>query len=219
MFEIIRAILTSPLWTIVTTIFLWIILFSVFSYFKLSAKNWRRLEYIWIFIALLGVLVVIEKNNKEFRTVDIINLKQNIKFNLLNINFLLGETQACFKYNKMASSPPDLDDRQFDQDLVCKWARNYNIEIDTLEDIPITLLDTTTIKNILFKTSFMDDYVKQFQNSCSLINADIIKFKDYSNQIKSNQWEDFSKTLGVLLLIFAFAVRLSITTNNVRTTK
>jgi hypothetical protein len=219
MFDIIRNILTTPIWTITVTIFLWAIFYLLFIVFKLSDTNWKRLEYIWIFIGLFGILTVIEKNNKEFKTVDNYYVKKDIEYNLSRINFFLSDIQSCFKYNKIQSSPSDFDERQFDQDLVCEWSKSYKIEIDTAEGIPTKPLDTLSIKKIDFKTTFMDDFVKEFQTCCSTINADIEKFNLYNGQIKSNDWENFSRTTGILFIIIAFAIRLSITTRNVRAAK
>jgi hypothetical protein len=219
MFEITKNILTSPVWTIATTIIFWVVIYRLFVFLKLSETNWKRLEYTWIFIGLFGLLTVIEKNNKEFRATDNYYLKQDIKFNLSRINFFLSDIQSCFKYNKLPSSPQDFDDRQHDQDLICSWAKQYKIEIDTLESIPTKPLDTLTIRQIAFKTSFMDDYVKEFNSCCSIINKDIEMFNKYRQEINASNWENFSRTTGVLLIILAFSIRLSITTKNVKTAK
>jgi hypothetical protein len=219
MFEIIRNILTIPIWTITATVFLWFVIYRLFIFFKLSEVNWKRLEYIWIFIGLFGLLSVVEKNNKEFKTVDNFYVKKNIEFNLSRIKFFLSDLQTCFKYNKISSSLLDFDDRQYDQDLICSWSKTYKIDFDTIDGIPTKFLDTLAIKKLIFKTSFMAGYIKEFQSCCSAINSDIKKFNLYKKQIKSNDWENFSRTTGVLFIIIAFAIRLSITTKNVKTTK
>ena len=219
MFEIIRTILTTPIWTIVATIFFWFVTYKLFIILKLSDTNWKRLEYIWIFTGLFGLLTVIEGNNKEFKTADNYYVKQDIQYNLSRIKFFLSDIQSCNKYTKFASSPNDFDDRQYDQDLICDWSGKYKIEIDTVEGIPTISLDTLTIKQITFRTTFMDDYVKEFKACCSIINADIEKFNLFQLQIKSSDWENFGRKTGVLLIIIAFAIRLSITTKNVRTAK
>ena len=87
MFEIIRTILTTPIWTIVATIFFWFVTYKLFIILKLSDTNWKRLEYIWIFTGLFGLLTVIEGNNKEFKTADNYYVKQDIQYNLSRIKF------------------------------------------------------------------------------------------------------------------------------------
>lgn len=215
----IKNILTTPIWTITVTVLCWFVLYRLFIFFKLSDVNWKRLEYIWILVGLFGLLTIIEKNNQKLKATENYYLKQNIQYNLSRINFFLSEIQSCFKYSKLPSSPQDFDDRQYDQDLICEWSKKYSIEIDTVEGIPTKSLDTLTITQIAFKTTFMDDYVKEFKACCSTINNDIEIFNQYQQEINSNSWENFSRTTGILLIIIAFAIRLSIATKNVRTAR
>lgn len=65
----------------------------------------------------------------------------------------------------------------------------------------------------------MDSYVEEVIKFIGQINSNILKFKEYSYEIKSDSWESFSKSFGPLFLILAFAIRLSIATKSVRATR
>jgi hypothetical protein len=219
MADLIKNILTHPLWTIGTTLFLWAFLFFAFTILKLSEVNWKRLEYVWLFAGFIGLLSISIENNKKFKSSEIQFVKNNIELDISFLNSFLSESQACRKYNQIESSPKDLKQRQSDQDKICFWAKGFKINIDTLEGIPVFPLDTIKLKLIAFDTDFMDDYVKEVQKFTRNINANILTYNKYSEEIKSKSWEEFSKTFGLLLLILAFAVRLSIATRNVRNSK
>jgi hypothetical protein len=217
--DFIRNILIHPLWTIGATALLWTALFLLFTCFKLSETNWKRLEYVWIFTGFLGLLTIINQNNKELKSYEVSKIKQHIEIDLSHLNFYLSESQLCFKYSKSKFSPPDLVLRQADHDLICSWGKEFIINIDTLEGIPISPLDTSKLKSIKFNTDSMDSYVKEVLQFINQINFNIEKFIEYSDLIKSDIWENFSKSFGQLLLILAFAIRLSIATKSVRATR
>lgn len=190
-----------------------------FTLFKLSDTNWKRLEYVWIFTGFLGLLTIINQNNKDVKSKEIRFVKQNIDLDVSHLNFYLQESQACFKYNKMEWSPDNFDLRQADQDRICSWSKQFKINADSIEGIPLSPLDTIKLKSIEFDTDFMDSYVEEVIKFIGQINSNILKFKEYSYEIKSDSWESFSKSFGPLFLILAFAIRLSIATKSVRATR
>jgi hypothetical protein len=219
MTDLIRNILTSPFWTIGATVVLWSALYFLFTIFELSDTNWKRLEYIWIFTGFLGLLTVINENNKSYKDKEMNDIKRDIEFDISRLEFFLSNQMACFKYNNVESSPDDFDQRQYDQDQICDWSKTFKIQVDSFAGIPTSHLDTVALKSIKFKTTFMDDYVEDFSECTNRINTSIDKFNEYSKEVNSKFWENFSKTFGPILLIIAFAIRLSLTTRNVRNSK
>jgi len=219
MYDLIRNILTMPLWTIGITVMLWTLFTVSFELFKLSETQWKRLEYIWIFTGFIGILTIIDKNHNDENIGKLSNIKSDIKFNMTRIDVFLHSYNTCFQFRK--STPPleDFEQRQYDQDQICNWSKLYKIDYDSIEEIPAKLLDTSSINSIKFKTSFMDDYVSDFQKCCCIVNKDLLDFNKLKEEIKSNNWENNYRTFGPLLFILALAVRLSITTHNVRISK
>lgn len=65
----------------------------------------------------------------------------------------------------------------------------------------------------------MKDYITDFNVTCNKINKNISIYNSNLNKIKSNNFENFTNSIGVISLIIAFAIRFAITTNNINITK
>lgn len=123
MFDAIRNIISSPFLALFVTLVLWWVIYFLCVTFKLSKKKLKKLEYIWLSVGLLGLLSIVNKNEKEYRFVDNIGIEQTINFDLQRNNFLLKGHQTCFKQTQSDTSPKDFQDRQSDQNLICEWSK------------------------------------------------------------------------------------------------
>lgn len=215
MSELFDYILAQQLLAIVITLILWQVAYRIFTYITLSDTNYKRLEYIWIFIALLGLMALINENKRSSIATQISIVKQEITLDLSLVNFLLSDVQTCTKYKKTNLSPEYFDLHQHDQNLICEWSKKFLIEIDSIYGIPTEPLDVESIKTIAFKSDFMLGYVKEISLYGNRVNKNIEKFNVYSSEINKKIWDDFYKTIGILLLIIAIAIRLALTQRNV----
>lgn len=215
MFEVTRSIISNPIWTTTATIVSWFLFYHLFKWTNLSEKNWKKLEYLWIFTGLIGTLSVVERNNKDFNSFEAYWAKKRILNNLLRINYFLGESISCREYVQAETSPPDLIDRQFDQNQICFWSKKYVFEIDSA-GVPLNFLETQSINKIQFRTDFMAQYVKEFLECCNDLNQEISNYRDYKEKIQSDFFDDFNRSFGILLLIVAAGIKLSITTNSIK---
>lgn len=212
-------LIISPFWIVIVTIILWIILFQIFYRFlKLSEANWKRLEYIWLFIGLIGLVNVVVENRKTYNFYNSERVSNYIRSSIKNINSDLSSFKVCFKYNKTDFSPEDFDERQYDQDLICSWSKTYKIKLDTL-GIPQRKLDTISKTSFNFKTNEMDDFITDFNEMIKTVNSEIKEYKTYREEYKTEEWKNFARTFGVLFIMIAFSIRLSIATKNVINSK
>ncbi|MDQ3191071.1 MAG: hypothetical protein M3Q58_05705 [Bacteroidota bacterium] len=219
MFEFLDYILAQQLLAVIVTLIFWQLIYRFFNFINLSDTNWKRLEYIWIFIGLLGLLALINENKKRSIESELSNFKHEIILDMSLVNFLLSDIQTCTKYKKTVLSPENFDLNQSDQNLICEWSKNFNIEVDSITGVPTNIIDTQSIQEIKFKTDFMQGYVKEISLYISRINKNINKFNTSSLEGKKKIWDDFYKTIGVFLLIIAIAIRLALTKRNVMISK
>ncbi|MBA3900724.1 MAG: hypothetical protein H0X62_11030 [Bacteroidetes bacterium] len=219
MFSLFNFIITQPIWAVVSTILLWKLTFIILKKINFSETNWKRLDYIWIFIALMALLAIINENNAISEEYELKNTKQEIIFDISLLNFLLSDKQTCYKYKNSIDAPDDFIQRQYDQDQICAWSKDFRIETDSVAGIPICAIDTFSLKTIEFKTDFMDNYVREFSVYTYRINRNIEKYNNCAIEVNSKVWDEFYKTVGVFLLILAIAIRLALTENNVSMTK
>jgi hypothetical protein len=216
--ELFDYILAQQLLAIVATLLLWQLAYHTFTFITLSDTNWKRLEYIWIFIALLGLMALINENKKNSLKAELSKIKQEIKLDLSFVNFLLSDVQTCTKYKKTGLSPDYFDDQQYDQNLVCAWSKNFRIEIDTLAGIP-NPLDMLSLQTLEFKTDFMTRYVEEISSYGNRVNSNLLKYQHYFLEYQGKSWDYFYRTIGILLLIIAIAIRLALTQRNVVVSK
>lgn len=215
-----RDLIISPASIVITTLILWIVFFQLFfRVLKISDKNWKRLEYIWIFIGMFGLVSITSENKKEYNFNNSERLKNYLTLTIKDIRTLLNEAHTCIKYTKSEYSPDNFEAIQFDQDLICKWSKSFKIQLDSLTGLPIAKLDTISNNFFKFKTNAMKDFIHDFNSSIRLLNSELNEYKKYREEYESDHWSNFSRTFGVLMLMLAFSIRLSIATKNVKQSK
>jgi hypothetical protein len=219
MSELFDSILVQQLMAVVATLLLWQFAYNLFKFITLSDTNWKRLEYIWIFIALLGLMTLINENKKQSIESELSKVRQEIKLDMSLVNFLLSDVQTCTKYKKTESSPENFDLSQYDQNLVCNWSKDFIIETDSITGIPLSTLDLSSLQTLDFKTDFMHRYVKEISLYGNRVNKNIEKNIHYSAEIEKKNWDHLYKSVGVVLLIIAIAIRLALTQRNVINSK
>lgn len=213
-------ILTSPFLMVTATIILWIAFYLIFTkIYVLSETSWKRLEYLWISTGFLGLISIVNENQNMF----LYNTSERkgyfIQSDIKMLKSTLSSFQTCFKFSKSEFSPNDFEERQNDQDKICNWSKTYQIELDSITEIPTKDLLKIDEAKLLLKTDMMNEYIEDFNNSVDTINKDLKEYKSMKITLESDDWKNFSRSFGVLFLIIAFSVRLAITTKNVVQTK
>lgn len=222
--EILRNLISNPSLALIATLLTWLIIYKFCRLINLSKQGWKRLEYFWLGVALLGLLSLVNKNQKDFYLMENNNLVNSFNYHANRIQFLVREVETCYDFSKSPTSPDDIVERQADQDSVCKWSKKYQIYLDsiladTVKIIPQNPLETNSIKNIKFKTTQMNYYLEDFLSTCSEANKSILKHNANLEYIKYDVFEGFNSSIGILLLILAFGARFAITTYNVEESK
>lgn len=219
MFEIIEGILTKPLYTFLSVLIIWGFLYLLLSrVFNVREIIWIRLEYIWIFIGLIGLLIVVDENRKIRSSNELDNLKIRIERNLDDLISYTQMTNHCFKYNNSGLLPQDeFDRRQAQQDSICKWMPRVRkmAELSKSKDNaklnPIPTLKVENYQKIMEYEHVLIDHNR--------LNEQIERRNELNSIVGNDFWEGYKYTIGVLLMVFAFALRLSIIKNKINAKK
>lgn len=209
-------LLISPYLIIVVTLILWLILFQIFyRIIQLKERNWKRLEYAWLFIGLFGLISVVADNKKQYHHYQSENSANYIKILCKELQSTLNGTQTCFQFIRSEYSPANFDDLQHDQNLICSWSKTFQLNLDSSNSIPKNNLEKINVDELNLKSDGMMLFINEFNSSVEAINSEIKEYTYHLEIYHDQTWEHFTKSFGVLMLSIAFAIRLSIATKNV----
>jgi hypothetical protein len=219
MFELIRALITEPFYAFVAVIFIWVVLRIVLiNISNLSKVTWTRLEYIWIGIGLLGILTLIDENRKQFQINELERTKIWIANDYESLLNYTTSTFHCLKFNNTGIfTQEEFDKRQDESDRVCDWIKKVNILVDSAilnGNQKIIKLPKLEIKNEEKEPAFL-----RVKNEIQAINEYIDRRDELIEKTQDNFWQGFKYGFGILLLIVAFGIRLTIISNKVKNEK
>lgn len=211
-------LLISPKYLVIVTIVIWIIIFQLlYRVLCISKTNWKRLEYLWLLAGFLGLVNLVVENRKEYSFNSSERVKNYINLSIRDIKESLSNDRNCFKYTKSKFSPDNFDEVQNEQDKYCELTKRYFVAYDTIQNVPRMHFKLLNDNN--FKANEIITDINDLNELIKTLNSEIDEYNLFRNEYDSKNWSTFSKTFGVLLLIIALAIRLSIATYNVIETK
>ncbi len=185
---------------------------------KYNNLDWKKLDYFWIFAGIFGLLIMISKNKIELNNKKAIEIQRDIDLNYDNFNLSLSNNLTCYTYNKTKDSPENIEDRQYDQNEICKWSKKtLNLINQSINNkTPVELGELNIELKTNFKTEFYNSIIQRIEENNTLINKLInIKSSTAINDFVIRIWN----AIGAFSLIVAFAIRLAITTHNINELK
>jgi hypothetical protein len=220
MFEFTRNLISNNWYAILAVLILW----SLFHYlfvkkFKKKEIFWIRLEYIWISIGFIAVLTLVEENEKRFNQQELTFVENRIDNDYEELLSLSNLQINCIKYqyNSSLYTKEEYDLIQSRQDSICIWTNKIYMKANACfkhEKSAIKNLPKFEISN--GEKQFPCDRIKEL---ISIINKNVEKRENIKPKIESHFWNNLKSGFGVILLIIAFALRLTITSNKVNKEK
>ncbi|WP_157603736.1 hypothetical protein [Polaribacter atrinae] len=213
-----KELITNPFYAIIALVVIWQILnFILIRESNLSKKTWSRLEYVWIAIGFMGVISIIIENDRNYKKSDL-NFAENWIENQFESLLSFSERETiCFQYTRSDWLPAkEFDRRQAESDRICKWVKEEIVPIlkESKKNGYSKINDYNKVELDHFEGSYTPERITK---DIDRINEDIVNRNNLRNEIRSNHWLGFQYSLGVILLIFAFALRLTLVTKKVKT--
>lgn len=215
MFETIQGLITNPLIAFLGVILLWGLLYILLlRIFKLKEIVWIRLEFSWIFVGVFGLLFLVAENRKNRSSNELERFNNYVESNISDLNSYSGIPNHCFKYNNSGVLPQsEFDLRQAEQDSVCSWMKRiHQITSESIADnySPLPQLPILNVQN--YQTSTDYEYVLVYFNRINELTA---KRDELNKIVNDTFWEGYKYTFGILFLIIAFAIRLTLVSKKI----
>ncbi|GAK98217.1 hypothetical protein JCM19294_850 [Nonlabens tegetincola] len=212
-----KEILTNPYYAIIGVIIIWQILnLILINKSNLSERTWARLEYIWIIIGFMGVISIVLENDKNYKKGDLVYTENWIENRFESLLSFAERESFCFKFNKSDWMPEEeFNKRQAESDKICKWVKEVIIPIlkKSKENGYEKIGDYKKLELVELKGNYTPERITR---DIQEINDDILARDNLRKEISSNYWLGFQYSIGVILLIFAFALRLTLVTKKVK---
>jgi hypothetical protein len=220
MFEILRTILSTPVYAFMTVLLIWGLLYFILAkVLKINQRLWTSFEYLWIFIGLFGIMTLVDENKKRFVQSELSYVNHWIESDYADLLKSLNSDYNCIQYNHNINyyTKQEFDSLQNRQNTFCDWTKRTYIYVDSCYKTENKLIKHLPTLALINKEEIYpyDQIVKWQEN----INRNLKLKRNADNILADNFWTNFKLSLGLLLVYFAFGLRLAITTNKLKNEK
>lgn len=215
----IKAIITNPLYAFVAVICLWGVLHYVFvRWSNLKDTTWTRFQFAWIFIGFLGVVSLIDENKKSFGLSELSRIKESIEYEYNSLRRFLTSDILCMQYvDSGIYSREEFMRRQARQDTICEWTKSIKVLVDTAISNEYAKIDT--IPQLEIYNPILEYEYERITEDLNLLDKKINRRNELIKLTGDRDFSNFKHSVGVLLMILAFAIRLTIVSKTVREQK
>jgi hypothetical protein len=217
--------LSSNFWVLlgVFVFFLVVLDLILVRWLKLGKAAWKRVDYIWLAVAALGLL----STSSEARRLLATNLLENQKvFTAASYSHFryLAEFGTgpviCRQFTQTQYSPENLDEMQREYDLACEYYKSLVAALPTT--VP-EKFDRVEMPSNLKRLSFTDKILVEDFRRLDRAFGDYAQAQKELEELVASQsrsnLEMSAAILGPLLLAFALALRITKVTGEIKLEK
>jgi hypothetical protein len=187
--------------------------FLFFRLAPLSSIGWKRIDYVWLSMALLGLMGAVAAGREIIATNMVEYSKSRIEwsFRFMRLRAEYGTSNAiCRTFVRSEFSPPssEMERDQKEYDDQCRWFKNVNAVISTFnvnkqEEVdPISSFGKPPLGG--------DEWARNsFLESVENYNSIVRAIGELDNAIRPTGFELFLKILGPTLIAIALALRIT----------
>jgi hypothetical protein len=214
--------IASNFWNLILFFLVFLLALDIIlvRWLSLSKIAWKRVDYIWLTVAVLGLLSSSADSRRLLSVNQIENQRiftqEKYKDFRRQVEFGKG-IAVCRQFIKTEYSPPDLERSQKEYDNVCEYYRNLDAALPKNAsekpqpiELPSALNRPNTNERILEEDfSRLDNFLLSYNKAQ----------QDYAELESSQKKTDFENTatiLGPLLFSFALALRVVKVTGEVK---
>lgn len=194
--------------------FLVLFYFLFIKWFPLSKITWKKVDYIWLFLATIGILSLISE--QRIQTAEYwVELEKNYTLTPLRTidKTFLGESAQsyiCSKGIRTEFAPKNFDEIERLSELHCEWFKKVRALLDSklketdlpniqIEDLPIvTFYEALHIDNVNEIKEFINEY-NELKN----------KYITVQNLTKKDESERILFYLAPFILLIGLALRIT----------
>lgn len=211
----------SNFWGAVAALFTLTLIFHVILIwlYPRTKTQWKRIDYIWISLAALGLVGETDSIKKRILEARIDGIAWQIPSAYEYMCSRLsadGSPTVCRGFVRSEYSPPNFDEIVADYDRSCKWSKEVFAIIQKIDTQEYSIIDTTklpiliTTDNNWFKNIISED-IRRY-------NSLIYERDDARTELNYIK-DGFFEFLRPLLLILGLSIRLTKVTGEVKLEK
>ena len=190
------------------------------KWLPLSKQDWKKVDYVWVSLALLGVMGGVGSARREFASNENSIAKSRLEFAETQVQERLafGHSSAiCRKFVRTEYSPPqeEYDRIQRDFDEECAWFRSAT---ERLPQTSFAKHDTLNIDDLGLPIPKGGDSfaVSSLQQSIVWYNQAVALAKTVAQAMDRSEFEEFMAFIGTAVIAVAVALRLTKVTGEIR---
>jgi len=213
--DFIRSLFIEPLNALIAVLVIWGALYIFLVRLSpLDKSTWIKLEFIWIFAGLLGLLSLVFENNRLVNENELKSNEVRLNYHYRGLKSELNGGRHCMNFhNSGLFSKEEFQRRQSRADSICAWANSMKDLVNSLDTENFEEIDDVPVFNVSeSETVYFYETVLWDIEQISKLKEERTKLQE---NLKRNDWENFRRTLGVILIIIAFGLRLAIVSNKV----
>jgi hypothetical protein len=207
-----------PLYILAAFLVLLFVLHLVLVFWmKLGDVAWKRLDYVWLGTAVLGLLTASAQADHLLskRYLEIFEgPRTESAYQLLRGT--IDTDQICLPRRRSAASAPNFDERNQEQQALCKRGKEIASKMPKHITEPFPPLEQTGYESLGIESKYETGYVESVDYAAERYRQQQRSYAESLSAGKLSSAEETVTILGPLLLAFALALRITKVTGDIR---
>jgi hypothetical protein len=202
----------TPLYLLALFIFLLVVFHLVLvKWLKLGDVAWKRIDYVWLGAAALGVLASSAQADRFLSNLHLQGVeatRTEFAYRTLRAD-LADPPGVCLPRVRSEYSPPDFDDIVKEQQAICQWAKATAASMPDIPPMPFPPLEDVGFKPFPRPAKYEEGVVKRINQFAEAYRQQQKRYATFADSLRTSAAEEMFMVLGPLLLAFALALRIT----------
>jgi hypothetical protein len=212
---------SSPVLLLLTLVLATLLCHALFLWlFPLGEVNWKRVDYIWLFAATLGVLASSGKAARFIAENQLENFQEPVtitSYDLLRADIKSGVAGLeCVVLRRSAESPPDFEERVKEQQAMCEQYKKLDAQMPKSIEPPFKPVKELGFVPLTGNPEYVSAPFEVVNRDAEEYERNREMYDEITEKTKSSKWENAYLAMGPLLLAVAVALRITKTTGEIQ---
>lgn len=186
---------------------------------NLSKKNWKRIDYIWLGAAAMGVIslaadvrISVANNWLEMEKVRAVGILDSIRY-------LAQEPESshfCMTFVKSEYSPKDFDNKQNEYRIGCEWRKELSKKLSVINSEETPPLKYEDLPPVLFDDPILNETVIWLKDRLNDYKVQLKILSETKSAAEKTGWESTLAYFAPFLICIALALRITKVSGEVR---
>lgn len=193
--------------------------------FPLSKKVWKRIDYIWLSFAALGLISASAQVRIFVASVELNNCNMRIMsaYDSLHssiTSYAKKPSYLCRTFVRTEFSPPEpeFSNTQNEFNQACAWFQSIAVDLPPHPSIKQDNIHKIQLPNtpFMFRDSSLLQVISELHNQYNRYNEAVMDLEEIKSAQKRSELENILVFLGPWLLAFALALRITKVTGELK---